>query len=68
MNWEVIRLKWNAIVGHAREEWRELTDEEYDYTEINKNQLIDKLIWKYGVRKQVAESRVDSFLKTHKHA
>ena len=50
MNWDIVKGTWKQLKGKAREEWGDLTDNEYEEIAGNKDQLVGKLQEKYGDR------------------
>ncbi len=65
MNWDVIKGKWGQLKGKAREEWADLTDDDYDKIGGQKDQLIGKLQERYGYARDDAERRVDTWASRH---
>lgn len=61
MNWDIIQGKWTQIKGSAKEEWGELTQDDIDVIDGQRDQLIGKLQERYGVAKDEAEKMVDDF-------
>ncbi|WP_296418703.1 CsbD family protein [Pseudooctadecabacter sp.] len=62
MNWDIAKGKWNEIKGSARERWGELTDDELDEAQGEREQLVGKVQQKYGKTKAEAEREVDDFI------
>ncbi|SLN42791.1 CsbD family protein [Pseudooctadecabacter jejudonensis] len=62
MNWDIAKGKWNQVKGAAKEKWGELTDDELDQAEGNRDQLIGTVQEKYGKTKAEAEREVDEFV------
>jgi uncharacterized protein YjbJ (UPF0337 family) len=65
MNWDVIKGNWNQLKGKVREEWGDLTDNEYEEIAGKKDQLVGKLQEKYGWTREEAERRVEDFAGRH---
>ncbi|MCJ7870958.1 CsbD family protein [Marinovum sp. 2_MG-2023] len=61
MNWDIIQGKWTQIKGSAKEEWGELTQDDIDVIDGQRDQLVGKLQERYGVAKDEAEKMVDDF-------
>ncbi len=61
MNWDQVKGKWTELKGKAREEWGELTDDELDKAQGNREQMVGLLQQKYGKAKEVAEKEVDDW-------
>ena len=58
MNWDQIEGKWKQMKGAAQAKWGELTDDEVDEIEGDRERLIGKIQEKYGVAREEAESQV----------
>ena len=63
MNWDIIHGKWKQLKGSAKEKWGELTDDELDQIDGNKDQLAGKLQEKYGWTKNEAEKHIDDHFR-----
>lgn len=64
MNWDEIEGKWKEIKGNVRAKWGDLTDDEIDEVQGNREALEGKLQQKYGKSKEVAKKEVDDFMKS----
>lgn len=62
MNWDVVKGNWKQMVGKAREEWGEWTDDEWDQIQGNREQLVGRLQEKYGWAREEAERRADDWV------
>ena len=62
MNRDILEGKWKHLRGKVQEEWGELTDDELDQINGQRDQLIGKIQEKYGYTRAEAESQVDEFL------
>lgn len=65
MNWDIIQGKWKQLKGSVKEKWGELTDDELDQIEGNKDKLAGKLQEKYGWTKDQAEAEINDYFKDH---
>ncbi len=63
MNWDIIQGKWKQLKGSVKEKWGELTDDELDQIEGNKDKLAGKLQEKYGWTKDQAEAEINDYFK-----
>lgn len=63
MNWDIIQGKWTQMKGAVKEKWGELTDDELDQIEGNKDKLVGKLQEKYGWAKDRAETEVTDYFR-----
>lgn len=65
MNWDTIQGNWKQLKGKIREEWGDLTDDDYEHIAGRKDQLVGKLQERYGYARDEAESRVDAFARRY---
>ncbi|MBC9248123.1 CsbD family protein [Paracoccus sp. 11-3] len=63
MNWDVIQGKWKQVKGSVKEKWGELTDDELDQIDGNRDRLAGKLQEKYGWAKNDAEREIDDYFR-----
>lgn len=63
MNWDIIQGKWKQLKGSAKAKWGDLTDDDLDRIDGNKDRLAGKLQEKYGWSKEEAEKSIDEFGK-----
>ncbi len=61
MNWDQIQGKWKEWRGAAQEQWGQLTNDDLDVVEGNRDQLVGKIQQRYGVAKEEAERQVDDW-------
>jgi len=65
MNWDQIKGKWHEVKGSIRAKWGELTDDEIEELDGNREKMVGKIQQKYGVAKEEAEKQVDDWTKGH---
>ena len=65
MNWDIVQGKWKQLKGAAREKWGDLTDDEYDQINGDKDHLAGKLQEKYGWTKEEADDQINQFVRDH---
>jgi uncharacterized protein YjbJ (UPF0337 family) len=65
MNWDEIKGKWHQVKGSIRAKWGELTDDEIEELDGNREKMVGKIQEKYGVAKDEAEKQVDEWTKGH---
>jgi uncharacterized protein YjbJ (UPF0337 family) len=65
MNWDQIKGKWHEVKGSIRAKWADLTDDDLDEMDGNREKMVGKIQQKYGVAKEEAEKQVDDWTKTH---
>lgn len=61
MNWDIVKGKWAQLKGKARQQWGELTDDEWDQMAGSKDMLVGKLQERYGWAREDAEKRADDW-------
>jgi uncharacterized protein YjbJ (UPF0337 family) len=65
MNSDVLEGKWKQLKGEVLKRWGQLTDDELDQIEGQREKLIGKLQEKYGYTRQRAEDELNDFLGEH---
>jgi uncharacterized protein YjbJ (UPF0337 family) len=65
MNWDQIKGKWHNVKGSIRAKWGDLTDDEIEQFEGNRENMIGKIQEKYGIAKEEAEKQVEEWTKSH---
>jgi uncharacterized protein YjbJ (UPF0337 family) len=65
MNWDQVKGKWHEVKGSIRAKWGELTDDEIEELDGNREKMVGKIQQKYGVAKEEAEKQVDDWTKGH---
>ena len=61
MNWNTVEGNWKQMVGRAREQWGDLTDDELQQVQGNRERLSGLLQERYGVAQDEAERRIDQW-------
>jgi uncharacterized protein YjbJ (UPF0337 family) len=62
MNSDIVKGKWKQIRGKAKEWWGELTNDDLDVIDGNRDQLIGKIQERYGYSKDRAVQEVNKRL------
>lgn len=62
MNWDQIQGKWKQLKGDARSEWGELTDDDVDRAQGDRETLEGILQEKYGKTKAEVRDEVDQWM------
>ncbi|MEO0751278.1 MAG: CsbD family protein [Pseudomonadota bacterium] len=62
MNWDQIQGKWKELKGNAQHHWGELTDDDVDRAEGDREKLEGILQSKYGKTKQEVRDEVDKWM------
>ena len=65
MNWDQIEGNWKEFAGSAKAKWGELTDDEVQQAEGNREKMVGLIQQKYGVAKEEAERQVEEFAANH---
>ena len=63
MNWDIVQGKWQQFKGSVKEKWGDLTDDDIDQIDGNRDKLSGKLQEKYGWAKEDAERNIDDFVR-----
>jgi uncharacterized protein YjbJ (UPF0337 family) len=61
MNRDQASGKWKQIRGRIKEQWGDLTDDELDKAEGNRDYLIGKVQERYGLSKEEVQRRLNEF-------
>jgi uncharacterized protein YjbJ (UPF0337 family) len=64
MNWDQVKGRWKQLEGSAREKWGDLTNDEFDQIQGDRQILVGKLQERYGITKEEAERRADDWAGT----
>ena len=67
MNSDQMQGKWKQLKGSAKQQWGKLTDNDLDYIAGSRDKLIGKLQEAYGIQRDEAEKRTDTWLKSSEH-
>ena len=62
MNTDILKGQWLQLKGRIKEKWGEITDDELDQIEGNRDILIGKLQEHYGYTREKAEEEIEEFL------
>lgn len=66
MNWDTIKGNWKQLTGSAKAKWGELTDDDLQEAEGDREVLAGKIQERYGVAKDEAENQIDAFVAEQK--
>jgi uncharacterized protein YjbJ (UPF0337 family) len=61
MNWTQIENKWDQIKNDAKAEWGRLTETDLQTIRGNRDQLVGKIVERYGVLKANAQRDVEEW-------
>ena len=62
MNWTQVEGKWDQLKGRLRTQWGKLTDDDVEGLAGKRDELSGKLVERYGIAKENAESQIDEWL------
>lgn len=65
MNWDQLEGKWHQTKGSIRAQWGDLTDDEIEQIDGNREIMVGKIQEKYGVAREEAERQVEEWRKSH---
>jgi len=58
MNWDRIEGNWKQLLGKAKEQWGQLTDDDLNVVAGRRDQLAGKIQERYGVAVDVAQKQI----------
>ena len=58
MNWDLIQGNWKQVMGHAKAQWGELSDDDLTVVAGRRDQLAGKIQERYGLLKDDAEKQL----------
>lgn len=61
MNWDTVKGNWKQFKGKVRAEWGELTDDDLDKIEGEREQLVGRIQERYGIAKEEAQEKVEEW-------
>lgn len=64
MNWDQLEGKWDQVKGAFKSKWSKLTDDDLGNLMGKKDQLVGRLVERYGIKKDEAEKELNNWLKT----
>lgn len=65
MNKPYLKGKWRELKGKIQEEWGELTNDDVDRIEGERDQLLGAIQQRYGKKRAEAERELDNWEKRH---
>ncbi|MWV45755.1 CsbD family protein [Paenibacillus sp. HJL G12] len=65
MDNNVFKGKWKQLKGEAKKQWGELTDDDLDQINGEKDKLVGKLQERYGHTKDAAEKEYHNWSRSH---
>jgi uncharacterized protein YjbJ (UPF0337 family) len=61
MNWAQVSGKWDQVKGDIKSNWGKLTDDDLAFIGGKLDNLVGKLVERYGVKKEQAERQIDQW-------
>ena len=61
MNWDRIEGNWKQLKAKVRQQWAELTDDDFDRIGGRKDELVGKLQERKGIARDQAEREIDEW-------
>lgn len=65
MNSDILKGKWKQMQGAAKSKWGDLTDDDLQKMEGDRDKMVGVIQEKYGKSREEAESEVDDFMKSN---
>jgi uncharacterized protein YjbJ (UPF0337 family) len=65
MNADVLKGKWKQLRGEVKTWWGNLTDDDFDQIDGERDKLVGRLQERYGYAKERAEAEVDRRLRDY---
>jgi uncharacterized protein YjbJ (UPF0337 family) len=65
MNWEQIEGNWKQLKGKVREQWGDLTDDDFEKIAGKRDNLIGKIQEKYHISRKDAEKQIEDWMRLH---
>lgn len=62
MNTDILAGKWKQLKGEIKEQWGDLTDDELNRIDGQRDKMVGLLQEKYGYARDRAERELDQFL------
>jgi uncharacterized protein YjbJ (UPF0337 family) len=64
MNDDVFKGKWMQLKGQIKEKWGQLTDDDLDTVDGQRDQLVGRIQERYGLAKDEVNRQLDSLIAT----
>ena len=61
MNWEQVERQWDHVKAQAHAKWDKLTEDDISTIQGKREQLVGRLVDRYGYNKRRAEREIDLF-------
>ena len=67
MNTDQLQGKWKQVKGSVKERWGNLTDDDVDVINGQRDQLIGRVQERYGITKAEAQAQVDDWMRSNSY-
>jgi uncharacterized protein YjbJ (UPF0337 family) len=64
MNWDRIKGNWRQVKGDVQQRWGELTNDDLDVIEGEREKLIGRIQERYGIARDEAEEEIDHWARS----
>jgi uncharacterized protein YjbJ (UPF0337 family) len=64
MNWDQLEGKWKQMKGQLRSQWGKLTDDDIEYIDGKRENLVGRVQERYGIAREEAQKRADEWIRT----
>jgi uncharacterized protein YjbJ (UPF0337 family) len=64
MNDDVFKGKWMQFKGQIKEKWGQLTDDDFDTANGQRDQLVGRIQERYGLAKDEVNRQLDALIAT----
>ena len=65
MNWDQVEGKWKQMKGSLKAKWADFTDDDLDYINGQRENLVGRMQERYGIAKEEAQKRADEWLSSY---
>ncbi|MEZ4282318.1 MAG: CsbD family protein [Myxococcota bacterium] len=63
MNWDQVEGNWKQLKGRVKQTWGKLTDDDLDFIDGKRIELIGKIQERHGITKDKAEEQLNEFAR-----
>jgi len=63
MNWDQVEGNWILFAGRVKQKWGKLTDDDLVVIAGRRDELLGKLLERYGYGKNAAERELNEFMR-----
>jgi uncharacterized protein YjbJ (UPF0337 family) len=64
VNWDTIEGNWKQFKGKVKQKWAKLTDDDLDYIEGKRDELVGKIQERQGIARDQAEREVSEWSRS----